>query len=199
MITQITSDQELIRQYIKGNNKAFEIFLNRHQQRIYSYIFVLVKDKQLAEDIYQDTLIKVIRTLNTGKYNEEGKMIYWILRIAHNLIIDHFRNKKKLPEKEIIENEETSDDCCVMLSNPDLNIEQNIIKTQTHAAIRQMVDELPEEQKEVLVMRHYVNMSFKEIAEQTGVSINTALGRMRYALINLRRMIGENEKSLTVC
>ena len=189
----ITDDHELVSQYISGNESAFETLLNRHKSKVYTYIYMHVKNKTLAEDIFQDTFYKVITTLRSGNYNEEGKFIHWVTRIAHNLIIDFFRKEKKL---NIIENSDEYD-IFSFIRIFDENIEQKIIREQIHKDVRKLVARLPKEQKEVVTLRHFADMDFKDIAEQTGVSINTALGRMRYALINMRKMIEENQIILT--
>lgn len=188
------SDKELVESYLKGNQSSFEILLNRHQSRVFAYIMMLVKDRQLADDIFQDAFIKVIRTLKSGTYNEEGKFIQWVMRIAHNLIIDHFRRSKRLPIAE-----SGSDDFQLIdrMGYTDTSIEQKMVTDQIHEDLRKMIDYLPSEQREVLYLRMYAEMSFKDIAEMTNVSINTALGRMRYALINMRKMVKEKNVSLT--
>ncbi|GAB1418233.1 sigma-70 family RNA polymerase sigma factor [Bacteroidales bacterium] len=188
------SDKELVEDYLRGNQSSFEVLLNRHQSRVFSYIQMLVKDRQLADDIFQDTFIKVIRTLKGGTYNEEGKFIQWVMRIAHNLVIDHFRKNKRLPIADNGPDEYRGAD---LLGMSDRSVEEQIITDQIHDDLRKMIDFLPEEQREVLYLRLYVEMSFKEIAEMTNVSINTALGRMRYALINMRKMVKEKNVSLT--
>ncbi len=188
------SDKELVEDYINGNQSSFEVLLNRHQARVYSYIQMLVKDRQLADDIFQDTFIKVIRTLKGGTYNEEGNFIQWVMRIAHNLVIDHFRKSKRLPMTDSGPDDYRGAD---LLGLSDRSIEEQMITDQIHKDLRKMIDFLPDEQREVLYLRLYVEMSFKEIAEMTNVSINTALGRMRYALINMRKMVKEKNVSLT--
>lgn len=187
------NDAFLVKSYIEGDEYSLSILINRHQQRIYSFIFSKVFDKDIAEDIFQDTFIKVIRTLKRGKYNEEGKFLPWVMRIAHNLVIDHFRRNKRMPKFE------NSGDFNIfsVLSDSDLNAEKQLIKDQIEADVQELIKELPEDQLEVLVMRIYKDMSFKEISERTGVSINTALGRMRYALINLRKVIEKHNLVLT--
>jgi RNA polymerase sigma-70 factor (ECF subfamily) len=188
------SDKELVESYRQGNHASFEQIINRHQSRIFSYIMMLVKDRQLADDIFQDTFIKIIRTIKSGAYKEEGKFIQWAMRIAHNLIIDHFRKSKRIPYAET-----NSDDYDFMenIGLADASIEEQMITEQIHEDLRKMIEFLPEEQREVLYLRLYAEMSFKDIAELTNVSINTALGRMRYALINMRKMIQEKNVSLT--
>lgn len=180
-----STDAFLVNAYINGNEKALSDLITRHKQRIYSFIYSKVCDRDITEDIFQDTFIKVIRTLKRGAYNEEGKFLPWVMRISHNLIIDHFRKNNRMPKFE------NNGDFNIfsVLSDDDLNAERKIIKGQVEDDLRRLIQELPEDQKEVLVMRLYKDMSFKEISEQTGVSINTALGRMRYALINLRKVI----------
>ncbi len=187
------SDQELIRQFIAGDHSSLEILISRHQRKIFSYILLIVKDKHLAEDVFQDTFIKVINTLRSGAYNEEGKFLPWVMRIAHNLIIDFFRKSKRMP---YVENSEEYD-LFETLNLFEDTVEDKMIIQQIHQDVKHLVEFLPEEQKEVLKMRHYMDMSFKEIAEKTDVSINTALGRMRYALINIRKLIKEKEIILT--
>ncbi len=188
------SDKELVESYLCGNQSSFEELLNRHQSRVFSYIHMLVKDRQLADDIFQDTFIKVIRTLKSGSYNEEGKFIQWVMRIAHNLVIDHFRKSKRLPMADNGPDDYRGAD---LLGISDKSIEDQIITDQIHEDLRKMIDFLPDEQREVLYLRLYVEMSFKDIAEMTNVSINTALGRMRYALINMRKMVKEKNVSLS--
>ncbi len=178
-------DSVLVKSYINGDELALERLIKRHQQRIYSFIYSKTQNKEVTEDVFQDTFIKVIRTLKKGTYNEEGKFLPWVLRIAHNLVIDHFR---KVSKSQIIQNNNDFDIFSV-LSDKSLNIEGKIIKEQILQDVKSLLDELPEEQREVLEMRLFNDLSFNEIAENTGVSINTALGRMRYALINLRKII----------
>lgn len=186
-------DSILVRDYISGDEKALEILIKRHNQRITSFIYSKVMDRDVSEDIFQDTFIKVIKTLKKGNYSEEGKFLPWVMRIAHNLIIDYFRKNKRLPKFE------GSDDFNIfsVLCDDKLNAEKQIIKNQIDSNLELLIDELPDDQREVLVMRIYRDMSFKEISENTGVSINTALGRMRYALINLRKIIDKHNIVLT--
>ncbi|AFD07979.1 RNA polymerase sigma factor [Solitalea canadensis] len=186
------SDQSLIHSYLIGNEEALEILITRHKAKIYTTIYLLVKDSYLAEDIFQDTFIKVINTLRAGKYNEEGKFLPWVLRIAHNLVIDHFRKDKRTPIVTTIDGY----DIFNVLHFVDENAEDRIIREQSTSDLRKLILMLPEEQREVLIMRHYADLSFKEIADITEVSINTALGRMRYALNNLRKMMSVKEESL---
>jgi len=193
MKIQKLSDSVLIAQYISGSEKSLEILIKRHKQRVFSFIFSKVLDKEISEDIFQDTFIKVINTLKKGNYNEEGKFLPWVLRIARNLVIDYFRRNKRMP---LFKN---TDDFDIFSVIPDskINIEKKLIKEQIHSDVFKLLSSLPEDQREVLEMRLYKDMSFKEIALQTDVSINTALGRMRYALINLRKTINEKEIILT--
>lgn len=187
------NDSTLVKKYIDGDEKALEILIGKYNQRIYSFIYSKVMDKDIAEDIFQDTFIKVIKTLKRGRYSEEGKFLPWVMRIAHNLIIDHFRKNKRMPKFE------GSDDFNIfsVLCDSKLNVEKQIIKDQIESDVRQIIQQLPDDQREVLEMRMYKDMSFKEISEITGVSINTALGRMRYALINLRKVIEKYNLVLT--
>lgn len=186
-------DSELVRDYISGDEKSLETLINRHNQRITSFIYSKVLDRDIAEDIFQDTFIKVIKTLKKGSYSEEGKFLPWVMRIAHNLIIDHFRKNKRMPKFEGGEDFNIFS----VIGDDKLNAEKQIIKDQIDSDLQHLIEELPEDQKEVLLMRIYRDMSFKEISENTGVSINTALGRMRYALINLRKIIERNKIVLT--
>ncbi len=182
------SDKELVGSYLNGNPTSVEKLINRHQGRVFAYILMLVKDRQLADDIFQDTFIKVIKTLKSGSYKEEGKFIQWTMRIAHNLIIDHFRKSKRLP---VVDNNNDNYDLMDNLTMADASIEEQMITNQIHDDLRKLIEFLPDEQREVLYLRLYAEMSFKDIADLTNVSINTALGRMRYALINMRKMIKE--------
>ncbi|MEE9374445.1 MAG: sigma-70 family RNA polymerase sigma factor [Saprospiraceae bacterium] len=187
MNVQSLSDKELINGYLKGNEKAFEVLLTRHKDKIYTSIYLFVKDHDLAEDIFQEVFIKIIDTLRRGKYNHEGKFLQWAMRISYNLCVDYFRRSKRRTK---VSPSETFDIFDVLEVKND-NMETTIIKDQTYTAIRNLVDKLPPEQREVVILRHYADMSFKEIASLTRVSINTALGRMRYALINIRKMMEE--------
>jgi RNA polymerase sigma factor (sigma-70 family) len=180
----------LIREFLDGKSSGLQELITRHQARIYSYIIVMVKDKQLADDLFQDTFVKVINTLKAGNYNDEGKFIQWVMRIAHNLVIDHFRKQKKLHTAETVGDQYNIVDT-LKVSDP--SIEELLVTRQIHEDIKKLMEYLPAEQKQILYLRCYAGMSFKDIAEQTEVSINTALGRMRYALINLRKLIkGKN-------
>ncbi|MCF8285069.1 MAG: sigma-70 family RNA polymerase sigma factor [Sphingobacteriales bacterium] len=191
MNRNLISDKDLVHLYVSGDESAIAVLLTRHKSKIYTSIYLLVKDRYLAEDIFQDTFIKVINTLKTGKYNEEGKFLPWVMRIAHNLVIDHFRKEKRTPT---ITNSEGFD-IFDTIGISEESAEDKLLRDQSHTELRTLIQKLPEEQKEVLIMRHYADLSFKEIADLTGVSINTALGRMRYALNNLRRMMQEREQS----
>jgi RNA polymerase sigma factor (sigma-70 family) len=182
------NDQELVKLYLQGDENCIQLLVLKHKDRLYSYILQYVKNHQLAEDIFQDTFFKVINTLKKGNYNEEGKFLPWVMRIAHNLVIDHFRKIKKM---QIVDGGEDFDIFSV-LALKDSNIEEELIKEQILKDVAKLIDYLPEDQRSVLTMRLYEDLSFKEIADMTGVSINTALGRMRYALINLRKIITEN-------
>lgn len=189
------TDKELVSKYLNGNQASLEKLIHRHKNKVFAYILMVVKDKQLADDIFQDTFIKVINTIRAGSYKEEGKFIQWVMRIAHNLIIDYFRKSKRIP---VIDNNSEDFDIFDTIKFTDDSIEDRIITEQIHQDVRKLINLLPPEQKEVLFMRHYSEMSFKDIAEQTDVSINTALGRMRYALINLRKLIEQKDVILTV-
>ena len=195
MESAIISDHDLIIKYLSGDHNSLEKLIHRHKQKVYSYILMVVKDNHLADDIFQDTFIKVINTLRTGGYNEEGKFIQWVMRISHNLIIDHFRKSKRLP---IVDNNNDDYDIFSILRDFDKSIEEKMVTDQIHEDVRSLIELLPGEQKEVLMMRYYYQMSFKDIAEQNNISINTALGRMRYALINLRKIIEKKEIVLTL-
>jgi len=191
MKLQQYSDQDLVKLYLSGNEAVLEELLRRHKSKIYTSIYLLVKDQYLAEDIFQDAFIKVINTLRSGRYNEEGKFLPWVMRIAHNLVIDYFRREKRGP---VITSSDGTD-VFNMLQFQEESAEDKILRDQTHADLRVLIQLLPDDQKEVLIMRHYADLSFKDIAELTGVSINTALGRMRYALSNLRKMMKVKEIS----
>jgi len=194
MNLESATERDLIATYLQGNHASLQTLINRHQSRLFAYIFMLVKNKQLADDIFQDTFVKVINTLKSGKYNDEGKFIQWVMRIAHNLVIDHFRKQKKHNFVESY-NPEVSVFDTIKLTDP--SIEERLVTNQIHKDVKGLLEHLPEEQKEVLYLRCYVGLSFKDIAEQTDVSINTALGRMRYALINLRKIVEENKMVLS--
>ena len=189
MQLKMLNDQELISLYLNGNQSAFEVLLKRYKDKIYTSIYLFVKDTELAEDIFQDVFIKIIDTLKKEKYNNEGKFLQWAMRIAYNMCVDHFRKSKRMSK---ISNTETFDIFSVLECKDD-HMEKSIIKSQVHTKIRDLIDQLPDEQREVVILRHYADMSFKEISMMTRVSINTSLGRMRYALINLRKMVTEEE------
>jgi RNA polymerase sigma factor (sigma-70 family) len=186
------SDQDLIRNYLEGNEACLEMLINRHKRKVFTSILMVVQDRYIAEDLFQETFIKVVKTLRGGKYNEEGKFLPWVIRIAKNLAIDYFRKTKRMPTitshdgEDIFRTFQISED----------NKEQSMIKFQKEQTVRDLIKLLPDEQREVLVLRHYADLSFKEIADITHVSINTALGRMRYALSNLRKIIAEKSLSL---
>lgn len=192
--TEELSDNALVKQFVDGDQAAIETLIFRHKKRVFTYILLTVKNHHLAEDIFQDTFIKVIRSLKTGKYIENGKFISWVLRISHNLIIDHFRKEKLLATT-------SNDDSNIDLFNSpkfsEENIEDKLVHEQITFEVRLLIDELPDDQRQVILLRHYQGLSFKEIADLTDVSINTALGRMRYALINLRKLIEKKNLSLT--
>jgi RNA polymerase sigma-70 factor (ECF subfamily) len=186
------TDQELVRAYINGNANALSSLVERYKDKIFTSIYLLVKDKYLAEDIFQEVFIKIIDTLRNGRYTDEGKFLPWALRIAHNMCVDHFRKVKRSPSIK------TSDDHDIfeVLNFSEAGADQKIMANQSHDKIRRMVDLLPEDQREVIILRNYADKSFKEIAELTNCSINTALGRMRYGLINLRKMMTEKQIAL---
>lgn len=186
-------DASLIRNYLDGDERSLEYLIDRHNQRIFNFIYSKVFDREVTEDIFQDTFIKVIRTLKLGKYNEEGKFLPWVMRIAHNLVIDYYRKSNRMPRYE----GSAEFHVFSVMQDDALNAENQLIHDQISSDVGGLVYKLPEEQQDVIRMRMYQNMSFKEIADNTGVSINTALGRMRYALINLRKLIEENQIVLT--
>jgi RNA polymerase sigma-70 factor (ECF subfamily) len=188
-----TPDSLLVHNYIEGDENALTVLIKRHQSKIFGFIYSKISDKDISNDIFQDTFIKVIKTLKSKSYNEEGKFLPWVMRIAHNLIIDHFRRNKKMPMYR--ETEEFS--IFSIMCDESLTIENKIIQEQVEIDLRKLIEELPADQKEVLMMRMYQDMSFKEISELTGVSINTALGRMRYALMNMRKVIDKHQIILT--
>ena len=179
------SDQDLVKLYLNGSEVAFETLIQKHKDKVFAFILSKIKNYNLAHDVFQDTFIKVINSLKRGKYNEEGKFVPWVMRIAHNLVIDHFRRQKKTRSIAPTDDFNIFD----VISNEEKNAEENMITDQITSDVRKLIEELPEDQKEVLKMRYYRDMSFKEIAKITDVSINTALGRMRYAVINLRKLV----------
>ena len=188
------SDSTLINQFTSGNSHSFSILVDRYQKRVYGFIFSKVKDAELADDVFQDTFVKVIKNLRLGKYKDEGRFLSWVMRIAHNIIMDHFRKINRLPKHE---SKHEDLDVLDRLVEQSTSIEDLMIETQIHADLSLLIDELPQTQKEVLRMRLFQEMSFKDIGEQTGVSINTALGRMRYAVLNLRKLIEERNLIFT--
>ena len=188
-----TPDALLVKNYVAGDENALTILINRHQSKIYGFIYSKLSDRDISDDIFQDTFIKVIKTLKSNSYNEEGKFLPWVMRIAHNLIVDHYRRNKKMPMYR-----ETEDFSIFSIMSDNMpNIESQLITSQVENDLRKLIEELPAEQKEVLMMRMYQDLSFKEISEMTGVSINTALGRMRYAIMNLRKVIDKHQIILT--
>ena len=184
MLSSNLSDQELVKKYINGDNYSFEVLLNRHKNRVFAFIMSKIKNKDLSEDIFQDTYVKVVNSLQKGKYNEEGKFLPWVMRIAHNLVIDHFRKQKKMH----MVRSNNDFDIFDIIKDDSINVDDRLIRDQIFNDLRVLIDLLPNDQKEVLKMRYFEEMSFKKIAEYFDISINTALGRMRYALINLRAL-----------
>ena len=184
MLLSNLSDQELVKKYIKGDNFSFEILLNRHKNRVFAFIMSKIKNKDISEDVFQDTYVKVVNSLQKGKYNEEGKFLPWVMRIAHNLVIDHFRKQKKM---HMIRSNSDFDIFDVIKDN-EINIDEKLIKDQVYYDLKSLIELLPADQMEVLKMRYFEELSFKKIAQKIDISINTALGRMRYALINLRAL-----------
>ncbi|MGB8358067.1 MAG: sigma-70 family RNA polymerase sigma factor [Bacteroidales bacterium] len=189
------TDYELITGFINGDERSIELLILRYKSKVYSYISLYIRSRDLADDIFQDTFLKVVQSIRAGRYQDDGKFISWVMRIAHNLIIDHFRHEKQMGivltddyEADLFNSRRLSDD----------NVEDVMVRRQVLRDVRHLIGELPEDQREVVIMRHYAGMSFKEIADMTGVSINTALGRMRYALINMRRMMTEKNITLSV-
>ena len=193
ILYQHLNDAQLITDYAQGDEHALEMLIEKYQQRIFNFIFSKIHDRDLTEDIFQETFFKVIRTLKNGVYNEEGKFLPWVMRIAHNLVIDHFRKSNRLPRYET----NVDFDIFQFIGNSEISAEDALIDEQIVQDLQRLILELPEDQREVLLMRVYKDMSFKEIAENTGVSINTALGRMRYAVINLRKLIEAHQIVLT--
>ena len=194
MLTSVLSDQELVKKYLTGDNTSFEILLTRHKSRIFAFIMSKIKNRDITEDIFQDTFIKVINSLQKGKYNEEGKFLPWMMRIAHNLIIDHFRKESKM--KNIRPTDEFN--IFDIINDGSRGQDEEMIRKRVHADLNMLIKDLPEEQMEVLKMRYFEDMSFKKISELTGASINTSLGRMRYALINLRKLAEKQHIDLQV-
>jgi len=189
------SDYELIQRFINGETSCFDQIINRHKNKVFAYISLYIRDQALAEDLFQDTFMKVIQSVRAGKYQDNGKFISWVMRIAHNLIIDHFRRIKQM---NTVSNDDYESDLFNSKKLCDSNVEDDMISKQIQKDVRKMISFLPDDQREVVILRHYAGLSFKEIADLTGVSINTALGRMRYALINMRKFMEEKKISLTL-
>jgi RNA polymerase sigma-70 factor (ECF subfamily) len=192
---KVISDYELVTRFVKGEQSCFETLILRHKNKVFAYISLYIRDQALAEDIFQDTFLKVIQSVKCGKYADNGKFLSWVMRIAHNLIIDHFRRLKQM---NTISNDNYESDIFNSKQFAEENVEDIMVKKQIHQDIRKMISHLPDDQREVVILRHYAGLSFKEIADITNVSINTALGRMRYALINMRKLMEENNISLTL-
>jgi RNA polymerase sigma factor (sigma-70 family) len=188
-VSNSNTDQQLITSFVQGNVKALELLINRYKDKIYNSIYFLVKDKYLAEDIFQDAFIKVIDTLQNGKYNDEGKFLPWVLRICHNLCVDHFRKVKRTPTITLPDGKDIFD----VLDFKTTNAEGTMMKQQQHSSLHKYLDKLPDDQREVIILRHFGDLSFKQIADIMGCSINTALGRMRYGLINLRKLMAPRQ------
>ena len=188
------TDYELITEFINGNERSIELLILRHKNKVYSYINLYIRNRDISDDIFQDTFLKVVQSIRQGKYQDDGRFLSWVMRIAHNLIIDHYRHIK---QAGIVLTEEFNPELLSSTRMLDGSIEDAILKKQLLADIRKLIGELPADQREVVIMRHYTGMSFKEIADMTGVSINTALGRMRYALINMRKMMAEKNITLS--
>lgn len=195
METYKPTDNELVNEFIAGSQSAIEILIKRHQKKIYGYILLLVRKSNVAEDIFQETFIKVIKSLQEGRYVDNNRFPSWVMRIAHNLIIDHFRREKQV---KLLSRDDFDVDIFNSAKFSDKTIEEQMVFEQIIDDVRKLLDQLPDDQKEVVMLRHYAGMSFKEIAEQTNVSINTALGRMRYALINMRRLMEESKLNLKI-
>jgi RNA polymerase sigma factor (sigma-70 family) len=189
------SDYELIQRFIIGEQSCFEQLIHRHKNKVFAYISLYIRDQALAEDLFQDTFMKVIQSVRTGKYQDNGKFISWVMRIAHNLIIDHFRRVKQM---NTVSNDNYESDLFNSKRFAESTVEDNMIRRQIQKDVRKMISMLPDDQREVVILRHYAGLSFKEIADITDVSINTALGRMRYALINMRKLMEEKKISLTI-
>jgi RNA polymerase sigma-70 factor (ECF subfamily) len=194
-MNKMISDYELIQRFIKGEQSCFEHLIHRHKNKVFAYISLYIRDQALAEDLFQDTFMKVIQSIKAGKYQDNGKFISWVMRIAHNLIIDHFRKVKQM---NTVSNDDYESDLFNSKKLSESTVEDDMIKRQIQKDVRKMISHLPDDQREVVILRHYAGLSFKEIADITDVSINTALGRMRYALINMRKLIEEKKISLTL-
>lgn len=191
----VNSDYELLTKFVKGDQSCFEKLIQRHKNKVFAYISLYIRDQALVEDIFQDTFLKVIQSVKSGRYSDNGKFLSWVMRIAHNLIIDHFRRLKQM---NTISNDDYESDIFNSKQFAGENIEDVMVKKQIHQDVRKMISNLPDDQKEVVILRHYAGLSFKEIADITQVSINTALGRMRYALINLRKLMEDNQINLSM-
>jgi len=189
------ADNELINEFISGNQQAIETLIKRHKRKVFTYILMVVRNREVAEDIFQETFIKVFKSISEGKYTDDGKFIAWVMRIAHNLIIDNVRREKRL---KTISSDDYEYDIFNHKKYSEQYKEQSVIKEEVETDLKRIVNELPDVQKQVVIMRHFMDMSFKEIAEETGVSINTALGRMRYAIINMRKIIDEKKINLLI-
>ena len=189
------SDNELVSQFIAGNQQAVEQLIKRHKRKVFTYILIIVRNREHAEDLFQETFLKVFKSLKEGKYTDDGRFLGWVMRIAHNLIIDNVRRDKRL---KTVSRDDYEYDIFNQKKYSDSHSEQVVVRSEVEHDVRRLVEELPEVQKQVVIMRHFMDMSFKEIAEETGVSINTALGRMRYALINMRRIIDEKQMNLVI-
>jgi len=194
-MNKMISDYELIQRFIIGEQSCFEEIIHRHKNKVFAYISLYIRDQALVEDIFQDTFMKVIQSVKAGKYQDNGKFLSWVMRIAHNLIIDHFRRLKQM---NVMSNDDYESDLFNSKKLADANVEDNMIRVQIRKDVRKLIGELPDDQREVVILRHYAGLSFKEIADITDVSINTALGRMRYALINMRKIMQEKQMSLTI-
>lgn len=194
-MNKMITDYELIQRFIKGEESCFEQLIHRHKNKVFAYISLYIRDQALAEDLFQDTFMKVIQSVKSGRYQDNGKFISWVMRIAHNLIIDHFRRVKQM---NTVLNDDYETDLFNSKRFAELTVEDDMIRKQIHKDVRQMISLLPDDQREVVILRHYAGLSFKEIAEMTDVSINTALGRMRYALINMRKLMEEKKISLSL-
>jgi len=194
-MNKMISDYELIQRFIKGEQSCFEELIHRYKNKVFAYISLYIRDQALVEDIFQDTFLKVIQSVKAGKYYDNGKFLSWVMRIAHNLIIDHFRRLKQM---NTMSNDDYESDLFNSKKLADANIEDNIVRGQIRKDVRRLIGQLPDDQRKVVILRHYAGLSFKEIADITDVSINTALGRMRYALINMRKIMQEKQMSLTI-
>ena len=194
-MNKMISDYELIQRFIKGEQSCFEQLIHRHKNKVFAYISLYIRDQALAEDLFQDTFMKVIQSVKSGRYQDNGKFISWVMRIAHNLIIDHFRRIKQM---NTVSNDDYDSDLFNSRKLSESTVEDNMIRKQIQKDVRKMISLLPDDQREVVILRHYAGLSFKEIADMTDVSINTALGRMRYALINMRKIMEEKKISLTL-